>query len=113
MRNTDIVPARNSTSETAHNRRVAFRYNVQSRPGLSPAPDAGLLDWNRADRNTASRAAPVNSAMRGSTSARPLARPSSLETMIFMAGTLMNRPADGAKRREDKGKIERQQLDHI
>jgi len=30
-----------------------------------------------------------------------------------MAGTLMNRPADGAKRREDKGKIERQQLDHI
>jgi hypothetical protein len=33
--------------------------------------------------------------------------------MIFMAGTLMGRPAGGAKRREDKGKIERQQLDHI
>jgi len=30
-----------------------------------------------------------------------------------MAGSLMSRPASGAKRREDKGKIERQQLDHI
>jgi hypothetical protein len=33
--------------------------------------------------------------------------------MIFMAGILMGRPAGSAKRREDKGKIERQQLDHI
>jgi hypothetical protein len=33
--------------------------------------------------------------------------------MIFMAGALMRRPAGSAKRREDKGKIERQQLDHI
>jgi hypothetical protein len=51
--------------------------------------------------------------MRGSTSARSLARPSSLDNMIFMAGALMGRPAGSAKRREDKGKIERQQLDHI
>ncbi len=108
-----MAPARNSTSRTAHDRRLAWRYSVQSRPGLSPVPDAGLADLNRADRKTASRAAPRNSAMRGSTSARSLARPSNLDNMIFMAGILMRRPAGNAKRREDKGKIERQQLDHI